>query len=450
MFPIIQRKFIFPIIEFIRREPISRCLAELNKSQWYSYEQLRELQWLKLKILLNHCYSNIPFYKKSFDELRLKPGDIKNFDDFRNVPILTKDIIRSNQDELLDKNFKGNIEQCHSGGTLGKPLNFIRDSVSSGYIRAVQLRGLSWYGIKKGDKQLRIWGVPLDNKLAKKERIKDFMLNRVRISPFDISRETVNCYFEIMKKFKPKYIYGYPSAIFKICQLMREENLKGEDLNIKYVVTTAETLHSHQRGCIENFFNCKVINEYGCSETGPIASECSEGNLHINMENVLVEFIEYDTYEKEGAEIILTNLNSFSMPILRYKIGDTGQLLKEKCPCGRNSEIMNFNAGRVVGTVVTTKGHFVSGGVFCYIAFDIIEKYKGIKDFRVVQKQKNKIEITLSKDTNFNNNILNLFTSKIKEILGRDMKIEYIFKDEIPLEKSGKRLFVHSELKDIF
>jgi hypothetical protein len=111
---------------------------------------------------------------------------------------------------------------------------------------------------------------------------------------------------------------------------------------------------------------------------------------------------------------------------------------------------MDFNAGRVVGSLTATDGHFVFGGVFCYIAFDLIEKYKGIKDFRVIQKEQDRLEITLSKDTNYSDEILRLFESKIKEIMGSNMRIEYRFVDEIPLEASGKRLFIHSELKDEF
>lgn len=450
MLSIINRKLVFPFIELLRREPISRCLSELNKTQWYSFDQLRELQWKKLSILMHHCYKNVPFYKEIFNKLKLKPEDIQSFQDFKLLPFLTKEHLRSHKSELMDKSSKYKIEHCHSGGTLGRPLNFMRDSMSSAYIRAAQFRGFSWHGIKKGDRQIRIWGLPFDKKLAKKDIRKDFLVNRIRIPPFDIRKENVLHYFKIMKKFKPKYIYGYPSAIFKMSQLMNDEKLNGEELFIKYVVTTAETLYDHQRRLIESFLNCKVLNEYGCSEMGPIAFECEKGHFHINMENVLVEFIEDDGFTKENAEIILTNLNNLAMPFLRYKIEDTGQLLKLQCDCGRKLESMSFNAGRVLGTLVATDGHFVSGTVFCYIAFDLIEKYKGIKDFRVTQKHKNKIEITLSKEENFNNHILNLFSSKVKELLGSNITINYIFKDEIPLEKSGKRLFVHSELENRF
>ncbi|MFC1658440.1 phenylacetate--CoA ligase family protein [Candidatus Omnitrophota bacterium] len=447
---IIQKNLIFPFIELIRGEPISSCLTELEKSQWYSRPQLRELQLGKLKSLISYCYEHIPFYRQAFQKIKLRPADIGTFEDFKRVPFLTKDIIRDNHSELLSRNFKAKIEYCHSGGTQGRPLHLVRDSLSSAYGRAALFRGLGWYGIHKEDKQLRLWGLPLDHKAAARERRKDFFLNRKRISAFQISKEKIAQYSQIIKRFRPKYIYGYVSAVFRLCQVMQENNFNGEELNIKYVVTTAENLSAYQRNFIEKFFNCRVVNEYGCGEMGPVAFECPKGNLHINMENILVEFIESDRLGKENSEIVLTNLNSFSMPLLRYKIFDTGQRLESECPCGRGLETMGFNAGRVVDTLMATDGHFVAGNVFRYIAFDIIEKYAGIKDFRVVQKEKNKLEIALSRDKNFSDTILNLFTARVKEMLGEDMAIEYIFREDIPVEPSGKRLYVYSELKDIF
>jgi phenylacetate-CoA ligase len=321
--------------------------------------------------------------------------------------------------------------------------------MSSAYVRAAQYRGMGWYGIRIGDKQLRVWGILFDNKLARNTRMKDFVLNRYRISPFNISKNTVQEFYKIIGEYKPKYIYGYTSGIYRFCKLMMEDNMDGEKLGIRYVFVTAETLYDQQRKCIENFFKAKVVNEYGCSEMGPIAYECPAGSMHISMENVLVEFVDENKYGDGYAELILTNLNSYSMPMIRYRVGDTGQKVIKKCSCGVNLETMNFNAGRVLSTMVATDGHYVHGGLFCYIAFDIIEKYRGIKDFRVIQKANNKIEITLAKDINYNENILQMMDNKIKEILGSNMQIDHFFVDEIPLEKSVKRLFVRSELDGI-
>ena len=448
MLSIINRNLVFPLIEMIRHEPIRNCLKELNKSQWYSYDQLKEIQWNKLKKLIEYSYYNVEYYKNCFDSNKISPSDIKSFEDFSKIPLLSKKDIRTAGKDIYSKIYDGKVEECKSGGTQGKPLYLVRDSLSSAYGRAAYYRCLNWYGLRIGDKQLRVWGLPLNIEKAKKEIRKDSILNRIRISAFDIKKETIYKSYKLIKNFKPVYMYGYVSGIVKICQLMRDENLDGRALKIKYAVTTAEMISESQRKIIEDFLDCSVINEYGCGEVSVVASECPAGNLHVNMENVLVESIQKNPDQKDSKEIILTNLNSFSMPLLRYRICDTGNLVESKCACGRKLEIIDSITGRIVNMLLSTDGRYIAGNIFRYIAFDFITKYKGIKDFKVIQKQKKKIEIILSKDTNFSDNLLEKFTAEVKKILGQDMKITYQFQKDIALEKSGKRLFVYSELSE--
>jgi phenylacetate-coenzyme A ligase PaaK-like adenylate-forming protein len=128
--------------------------------------------------------------------------------------------------------------------------------------------------------------------------------------------------------------------------------------------------------------------------------------------------------------------------------GSTLTELNRRCPCGRQLDIMSFDAGRVLSMLMAADGHFVSGTVFCYIAFDIIMKHGGIKDFRVVQRARDSMEISLVKDATFRDEILEMFTARVREKSGAAMRIEYRFVPEIPPEKSGKRLFVSSEIPE--
>lgn len=447
MIPVIQRAVILPVIERLRSEPISKCLRELNRTQWYSREQLRALQWEKLRILIEHCYRNVPFYRRRFDEMGVRPGDIRNLEDFAKLPPLTKDEVRFKRTDLSDPTTRRRVEHCRSGGTLGIPLILVRDSLASAYIRAARARGLGWFGIRMGDKQVRVWGVPLDPAAARRERRKDSLLNRIRLSTFDLTTESVRAYFETMRRFRGRYIYGIPSVLFTICRIMKDLGLDGKDLRIDFVVCTSETLYPHQRAFIQETFDCRVIDEYGCNEIGLIALECPEGGMHLSMESILAEFVERGA-GPEHAEILLTNLDSFSMPLLRYRIGDTGQLLKKRCPCGRQLDIMDFDAGRVLSVLMAADGHFIAGSVFCYIAFDIIMKHGGIKDFRVVQKARDAMEITLVRDAAFRDGILEMFTARVREKFGPAMRIDYKFVPEIAPERSGKRLFVSSEIPE--
>jgi phenylacetate-CoA ligase len=445
--PVLQRSIILPLIQWARAEPISRCLRELNESQWYSRDRLAALQWEKLQSLLAHCYENVPFYRKRFDALQVRPEEIRGFDDYAKLPPLTKDEVRAHREEIEETGHARRVEQCRSGGTLGEPLKLVRDSLGSAWARAAGLRCLGWFGIRMGDKQIRIWGVPLDGSAAARERRKDRALNRVRLSPFSITRENVARYYETIRGFGARYVYGYPSAVFRICQVMDELGLDGAALPIEHVVCSAETLYDHQRAYIERSLGCRVIDEYGCCEMGPIALECPDGGMHLTMENILTEFAGPDA-GGGNREILLTHLNSYSMPFLRYRIGDTGKRIEAPCACGRGLDRMSFDAGRVLSMLVATDGSYVSGTVFCYIAFDIIDKLGGIKDFRAVQRARDRIEITVVKDGSFTDAVLDRFAERVRENLGADMQVEFRFMDAIPLEKSGKRLFVCSELPE--
>lgn len=447
MIPLVQRHFVLPVIGWIRGEPIARCLRELRSTQWYSAERLRELQWTKLQALLRHCHERVPFYRERWAKLGFHPGDLKSIEELRRLPMLTKDDLRFASGALRAEMPGRRVEHVHSGGTLGIPVNLVRDMRSSAYIRASEARGLEWYGIRLGDKQFRVWGVPLDPASARKERLKDRALNRLRMSTLDISDDTVRWFFQAAKSFRPRYVFSHTSAMYQICRVLRGLGLNGRELAIRHVLCTGDTVHEAMRTCIEDTFGCRVINEYGCSEMGPIAFECPSGGMHLTMENILTEFVEHEA-RADCAEIVLTNLNSYSMPLVRYRIGDTGRSLGWRCACGRQSETMSFDAGRVLSMLVAADGHFVSGSVFCYIAFDIIQKHKGIKDFRVVQKERDRIEITLVKDETFREEVLELFAARIREKLGSGMRIDYLFKAVIPPEKSGKRLFVRSELPE--
>jgi phenylacetate-CoA ligase len=446
MIPIVQRNVVLPLIEAIRGEPISRCLTELSKTQWYSRDQLRELQWNKLKTLLRHCHENVPFYRELFAKVQLHPEDIKSFDDFKQLPTLAKDDVRFNTDAITDATSVRKVEHMHTGGTLGIPLVIKRDMLCSAYIRASEARAFEWHGIRRGEKQVRIWGLELDGAAARRDRIKDLLLNRRRIPIFEISEDTVRFYVDLIRRFRPSYIFGLPSAIHRICRIMKGLALDGGELGIRHVACSGESLREFQRETIERTFGCGVINEYGCCEMGPIAMECNEGNMHLTMENILVEFVELGDAPSDHSEIILTNLNNYTMPLLRYRIGDTGRPLTTQCSCGRRSEIMSFDAGRVLDMLVSPDGSYISGALFCYIAFDIIQKHGGIKDFRVVQRMRDRLDISLVKDNDFSDETLALFNARIHEKFGPEMKIEYDFLDEIPLEKSGKRLFVYSKL----
>jgi len=452
MYPPVERYIIYPILQRIRNEKTLCLIKELEKSQWYSLSKIRELQWIKLKNLLKHVYENVPFYRKKFDEINLIPQKIKDFDDFLKVPYITKEEIQENLPYLIAKNHHRRLFRYYSGGSTGKPLMVLKDPISTSYFQATRFRGRRWFGINIGDKEGRLWGLPVNSKEKVKVRLRDFLMNRKRLSVFNLSEHSMYQYFKRLRYFKPQYLYGYVSAIEKFAEYLSETGLDGATLGLKVVITTSEILSKVQRKIIESVFNCRVVNEYGASEVSILAFECPNGGMHIMSDNVYIEFIRDDKLAPLGeiGEIVVTELHNYSMPIVRYKIGDAGISSNEACSCGRGLPLVKRIEGRLSDILMDTKGRIVHSEVFYYVIKSIVKKSEEIKQFRFIQRSKKKIIAKIVKGRNYTSKTTVNLINRLHKFLGQDMEIEVEFVNGIPLEKSGKRRHFISEISSDF
>ena len=161
MNPQLSKKF-YSFVQALRKERVLECLNELERSQRYSPEELKELQWQKLKRLLAHAYENVPYYQKRFAETGIKPNDIVVPDDLLKIPILTKDDIRKYGSDMIVEDSKQKLIPYHSSGTTGEPLTLFFAKTHFAYSHAAQFRGFRWYGIDIGAKGGRLWGIPIE------------------------------------------------------------------------------------------------------------------------------------------------------------------------------------------------------------------------------------------------------------------------------------------------
>ena len=84
------------------------------KTQWYSGDELLSLQFKKLQDILAYSYEYVPFYKKRFDDLGMKPSDIKNFDDFNKIPSLKRQEIIDHHIDMLDVRFLESLKKINT------------------------------------------------------------------------------------------------------------------------------------------------------------------------------------------------------------------------------------------------------------------------------------------------------------------------------------------------
>jgi len=450
----LAKHLLFPIIQFALKNRCWDYYKVVEESQWYSPEEIQKLQWRKLKELLEHAYENVPLYHQAFEEAGLKPGDINHPDDMSKLPIMTKEIFRENYPHnTLAKNVsKSDMVLNNTSGSTGSPFQFMMNRRLVGMRWAYYIRGNKWVNLDVGERFVRLWGV----RKSFKERVSiGFTLNMKTLSAFGMDEERMEEYVEYIKKHQPKVIEAYASAATRLAMFINSQGIR--DIKVGAVITSGETLPEAHRKEIELAFNCNVFNRYGCREFGAIAHECSEHTgLHLNAESFFIEFVEDEQTANTGLyKIILTNLENYAMPFIRYEIGDMGRpgdkegtrLVKQDviCTCGRGLPLIAEPHGRIIDLVMSPSGRMVSVH-YMTLLFGSYNEY--VKGFQATQTQEDKLEVMIVPGERYNDEIGEVLRQKVQEHTGDDMEVMFIPVDEIPPSETGKRALLRSLVKE--
>lgn len=443
MHPFIARKIFYFPIQDLRGQHILKYFNASISNQFLRSDILKELIDHKIVSFVNSL-RNVPYYSNLFKKIKVDFSDITGYSDLIKFPLLSKDLIIEHEIELINPKYKDKLFLRKTGGSTGLPLHFYKDGDALAKNDAVMWRCYSWYGIKPGDRQVRFWGVPVTHNKKRTEQIKDFLCNRIRISAFDISRAVCLREWERIKKFKPAYFYGYTTAIYGFVRELHEAGIDINQLPLKAVICTAEKMYDHHRKLFKSVFSCPVVDEYGSTENGIIAFQCKNGNMHLMSDHLGIEFVDENNNrvgpEKPGY-IIITDFNSFGMPLLRYNIGDIGQYSNNQCDCGVSLPIMNIIEGRKEDFIRTIDGKLIHAAFLCYTL-----KEDFVHEFKMIQKAINTYEVQIVKAPSWNNNSENLLRFNLSSSLGNNTNILFVYLPRIPREKSGKLRYFISEL----
>jgi phenylacetate-CoA ligase len=427
-------------------------LTELRKSQFWPKEDIEKLQLKKIKNLISYAYKNVPYYKKILNENHLHPTDITDFKDVQKIPILNKNQIRQNLDALISTNVdKKNIRKDFTSGSTGEPLTIYKDKNYSEYTKADQYRSYEFSGYVLGDKIARLWGAHRDApKTTFLTQFKQKIDRTLFINTFNIYEKDMEKIIKKLETFNPDYILGYASSLYFFAKYFQKNNIT--NIRPKSIISSAETLYDYQRKLINKSFSAPVFNHYGCREVGAIACECNQYNgLHILAENQYVEIINRAGEHCDKGEIgkiIVTNLNNYSFPLIRYEIGDMARTSQiDQCNCRRGLPLLDEITGRTIDNFIFSKGEIIHGGYFIYIFLNV----KGVQHFQIIQENINKIIIKIVKSDDFNENEINRIIKTIKKDLGEDIEIEVDYVSELDKTPTGKhRVTISKIIEDYY
>ena len=418
-------------------EAFQTQLDEYCSHDNWSYDQMCSLRDEKLRKMISHCYSTVPYYRRCFDDRGIDPKSIKTIDDLNVLPIITKDEVKKHISDFLSSAVDTSLTKIHpTGGTTGAGLRFVTTNTEEAEQWAVWWRYRIRNGIDYGAKCGVFGGkvvVPLKQKKAPFWRM-NAPCNQVYFSSYHITNETVRDYVNCIRSQNINWIHGYPSVIADLAQKMVDVGLT---LSIGHVSIGAENLYKWQSDVIEKAFGVKPIQHYGLTEGVANISENPDRTLSVDEDFCCVEFVEFPG---EGTKIIGTTLSNYAMPLLRYDTGDLATVPDKAIHNDHGRIICGLN-GRSNEFVLLPNGTKVGAAAISLIINDFPE----IMSSQIIQNSIEKIEvdIIIKQRSNLDDKKL---MYKLRERFGNAIDIQIRYVDNLKKTKSGKQKLVISEI----
>jgi phenylacetate-CoA ligase len=436
---------LFPLHERLKGHHTVRLRRELEASQWWPADRLNAYRVERLRSFLTEIGRGVPYYRELFARQGFNAAHLSSLRGLADLPLLTKPIIRANTDQLKAENCDA-LTRYNTGGSSGEPLIFYMDKFRKSHDVAAKWRATRWWDVDIGDRELVVWGSPVE--LGAQDhirRLRDGLMRSHLLPAFEMSDENLDRFVGTIRRLRPAMLFGYPSSLALIAAHARRKGVLLDGLGIRVAFVTSERLYDEQRASIRATFGCPVANGYGARDAGFIAHECPSGSLHISAEDIIVETVRTDgaaTSPGEPGEIVVTHMATPGFPLVRYRTGDVGVLSDEPCACGRGLPVLKELQGRTTDFVVAQNGTIMHGLALIYTVRDL----PGVEQFKIVQESRSLVEVLLVTGADFGSEQEQRIVRDFKSRLGTGVEVVIRRVASIAPERSGKFRYVTSKV----
>jgi phenylacetate-CoA ligase len=384
----------------------------------------------RLGYMLERAATRVPYYREQWADRRRR-GDRASWSYLENWPILEKESLRNDAlGFVADDCRPATMFHDHTSGTTGTSLDlWLSKATVKEWYALFEARSRNWYGLSRRDRWAMIGGQLVTPVGQKKPPfwVWNAGLNQLYLSSYHLAPDLIPAYIDALSRYRVKYILGYPSAIYSLAIESLSRNRSCPRMEV--VITNAEPLFEYQRSAISEAFSCPVRETYGMAEIVAAAGECDHGSLHQWPE---AGIIEWDTaMQAKTHDLICTGFFNADMPLIRYKVGDSGSLASGSCACGRSLPVIEQIEGRSDDMLYTLDGKRVG-------RMDPV--FKGdlsIREAQIIQESLSTIKIRYVPDERFSTGVFSKLTERICHRLGN---VSVVFEEvsEIPRTKRGK------------
>jgi phenylacetate-CoA ligase len=436
----------YPLLQKRWHPSSYRYLREFRENEFLSPESIRNVQLARIKRLLWHATTRVPYYRNLVRVQGIDPSQVCSFGDLARFPVLTKADVREQAKDLLASDADSRRLRLNaSGGSTGNPLQFYQDSEYWDYACASQWFIHGWWGIRPGDTTAFIWGNDRDlPAMGWKEMLSARICQEKICNAFALSEERMERFARELHSWQPRFVAGYASALHLFARFILER----PSLRIRphAVKSAAEVLPDNERVLIEKAFECPVYDLYGSREVNNLAAECpAHMGLHVNVLTRYIELVD-DAGRPVRAgvpgRVLITDLVNYSMPFIRYENEDVACWSTAPCRCGRPFPLLAKVLGRKSDFIVTPGGKFIHGEFFTHLFYDMPQVIK----FQLVQESLTDVRLCVILQPEADSSILEPLRERLGTALGGGVRCRIERVREIEPLPSGKHRFTVSRV----
>ena len=439
-------------LKYLLGRQFRRHLRFLEEAQWWPADQAREYQLANLRRICTLAYERTPYYRQTFSGIGLDPRDIKDMEDFSQIPTIDRATLRDNLDRMCTAPVgSSKVDYISTAGTSGKPLKFYIGSDRSQIEYACLVSSWGRTGFRIGMTMAVFRGrvVPENSKGLHHEY--DPLLKQHFYSNFHMNDQNMHRYMDHVKSIGPCFLHVYPSSVANLARFLQRSGIEPPQ-NILGIIAESENIYPEQRQMVEKVFGRRYFSSYGHTEKLVAAAECEKStNYHVWPTYGYFELLDDNgnpvTTPGQRGEIVGTGFINTVVPFIRYRTGDYATYVGDRCnECGRDHTVIaDIRGHRTQETLVAGDGSRIS-----WTALNVHDDtFENVLQFQFYQATPGLALLRLVPAPGFNEKD----RVRIQENLGRKfdnrLEFEICMADAIPLSKSGKAIYVDQQIQAV-
>lgn len=391
---------------------IAEFIALMRRRRW-SAEQTRAHRDERIRALVAHAYGHVPYYRRMMDARGVKPEQIRSARDLEALPVTRKQDLRAAGADCVDPRAT-DLYRVATSGSSGDPFEQTLTQAEYRKRRLREFRALIGVGVGPWDRLVVLGPI----RTRPKRLHRSLGLYQLEVIPFDARPEEQA---RRIGQARPDVLWIYPTVLKQV--LSHTGGRLSELARPGLLITSSQVMDApFRQQLLDDLPGARMAELYGSAEAGRIAAGCrADDGLHLEDDAVHVDLLEGGRPVEAGEEgtTVITCLDQFAMPLIRYEQGDRCRMRPGRCGCGRSSPVMDSPLGRSADMIVLPSGRRLSA-----LAFDaVVRRVPGLVQYRFVQRRRDRLEAQFCFQTPPAAGVLEAIAGRVREVLREEVEV---------------------------